>query len=123
MNSGPRPPFSSSPLPTSLRSPQSSRRLRAASTTTGSAPAPAESHSSSATTAHRSSSPSDELVAPLRVTATSVNIAELKRKSVPDLLDMANHYAIENPGVLRKQDLIFQIEQKLLDEKIALTGE
>jgi transcription termination factor Rho len=63
------------------------------------------------------------LATPLRVAATSVNIAELKRKPVPDLLDMAAHYAIENPGVLRKQDLIFQIEQKLLDEKVLLTGE
>ena len=39
---------------------------------------------------------SDGLATPLRVAATSVNIAELKRKSVPELHDMAEDYAIEN---------------------------
>src|SRR4029079_5021913 len=54
---------------------------------------------------------------------TSVNIAELKRKSVPELQDIAEGYAVENIGALRKQDLIFQIEQKLLDQNVLLTGE
>jgi transcription termination factor Rho len=54
---------------------------------------------------------------------TSVNIAELKRRTVPELQEMAESYAIENVGGLRKQDLIFQIEQKLLDENVTLTGE
>ncbi len=54
---------------------------------------------------------------------TSVNIAELKRKPVPELNEMAEGFAIENPTGLRKQDLIFRIEQKLLDQNIVLTGE
>ena len=54
---------------------------------------------------------------------TSVNIAELKRKPVPELNEMAEGFAIENPTGLRKQDLIFRIEQKLLDQNVALTGE
>ena len=53
----------------------------------------------------------------------SVNIAELKRKSVLELQDIAEGYAVENIGALRKQELIFQIEQKLLDQNVLLTGE
>jgi len=52
-----------------------------------------------------------------------VNIAELKRKSPPELQDLAEGFEIENPGTLRKQDLIFRIEQKLLDQNVVLTGE
>ncbi|HEX8945843.1 MAG TPA: transcription termination factor Rho [Gemmatimonadaceae bacterium] len=52
-----------------------------------------------------------------------MNIAELKRKPVPELNEMAEGFAIENPTGLRKQDLIFRIEQKLLDQNVALTGE
>jgi len=52
-----------------------------------------------------------------------VNIAELKRKPVPELNEMAEGFAIENPTGLRKQDLIFRIEQKLLDQNTVLTGE
>ncbi|HEV8499651.1 MAG TPA: transcription termination factor Rho [Gemmatimonadaceae bacterium] len=52
-----------------------------------------------------------------------MNIAELKRKPVPELNEMAEGFAIENPTGLRKQDLIFRIEQKLLDQNIVLTGE
>jgi len=52
-----------------------------------------------------------------------VNIAELKRKPVPELNQMAEGFAIENPTGLRKQDLIFRIEQKLLDQNTVLTGE
>ena len=62
-------------------------------------------------------------LAPDRVTSTSVNIAELKRKSVPELFEMAEGFDVENPGGLRKQDLIFRIEQKLLDQNVTLTGE
>ncbi len=61
--------------------------------------------------------------APYRAATRSVNIAELKRKSVPELQEMAESYAIEETGGLRKQDLIFRIEQKLLDQSIVLTGE
>ncbi|HEY6830246.1 MAG TPA: transcription termination factor Rho [Gemmatimonadaceae bacterium] len=52
-----------------------------------------------------------------------MNIAELKRKSVPELQDIAEGYDVENIGALRKQELIFQIEQKLLDQNVLLTGE
>jgi len=57
------------------------------------------------------------------VATPSVNIAELKRRSVPDLQEMAEGFAVDNPGGLGKQELIFRIEQKLLDQNVALTGE
>ena len=60
---------------------------------------------------------------PPRVATTSVNIAELKRKSVPELHEMAERLRHRESGGLRKQDLIFRIEQKLLDQNVALTGE
>jgi transcription termination factor Rho len=52
-----------------------------------------------------------------------VNIAELKRKTVPELQELADGYSIEDSAGLRKQELIFKIEQKLLDESVVLTGE
>src|SRR5579872_5013751 len=57
------------------------------------------------------------------VGGTSVNIAELKRKTMPDLQQIAEEFAIEDSAGLRKQDLIFRIEQKLLDQSVVLTGE
>jgi transcription termination factor Rho len=44
-----------------------------------------------------------------------VDIAELKRKSVAELHAMAESLNITNYSGLRKQDLIFRIEQSLLD--------
>jgi len=52
-----------------------------------------------------------------------VDIAELKRKSVAELHEMADGLSITNFSGLRKQDLIFRIEQKLLDSEVVLTGE
>jgi len=52
-----------------------------------------------------------------------VNIAELKRKTGPELQEIAEGFSIENSSGLRKQDLIFRIEQKLLDDNVVLTGE
>jgi transcription termination factor Rho len=52
-----------------------------------------------------------------------VNIAELKRKSMPELHDMADTLAVVSPGALGRQDLIFKIEQRLLDQSEALVGE
>ena len=52
-----------------------------------------------------------------------MDIAELKRMSVPDLQTMAEGLNITNTSGLRKQDLIFRIEQNLLDSDTALTGE
>ncbi len=52
-----------------------------------------------------------------------MDIAELKRKSVAELHEMADDLRITNYSGLRKQDLIFRIEQNLLDAEHILTGE
>jgi transcription termination factor Rho len=52
-----------------------------------------------------------------------VDIAELKRKSVAELQELAEGLRIENTSGLRKQDLIFRIEQNLLDSETVLRGE
>jgi len=52
-----------------------------------------------------------------------VDIAELKRKSVAELHTLADELNISNYSGLRKQDLIFRIEQNLLDSDIVLRGE
>jgi transcription termination factor Rho len=52
-----------------------------------------------------------------------VDIAELKQKSVPELLELAGSLNIPNTSGLRKQDLIYRIEQQLLDSSTALHGE
>jgi transcription termination factor Rho len=52
-----------------------------------------------------------------------VNIAELKRKSMPELHDMADTLAVMSHGALGRQDLIFRIEQRLLDGEETLVGE
>ena len=52
-----------------------------------------------------------------------MDIAELKRKSVPDLLELAGALSIPNTSGLRKQDLIYRIEQQLLDSANTLHGE
>jgi transcription termination factor Rho len=54
---------------------------------------------------------------------SSVNIAELKRKSSSELGELADTLGAENDSGLRKQDLIFRIEQRLLDRGEVLTGE
>ncbi|MGH7646966.1 MAG: Rho termination factor N-terminal domain-containing protein, partial [Gemmatimonadaceae bacterium] len=52
-----------------------------------------------------------------------MDIAELKQKSVAELQTMAEDLNISNFSGLRKQDLIFRIEQNLLDSDIVLRGE
>ena len=52
-----------------------------------------------------------------------MDIAELKRKSVAELQEMADGLRITNYSGLRKQDLIFRIEQNLLDAEQVLTAE
>jgi len=52
-----------------------------------------------------------------------VDIAELKKKSVAELHAMAQELNITNYSGLRKQDLIFRIEQSLLDSDTVLRGE
>jgi transcription termination factor Rho len=53
----------------------------------------------------------------------SLDIAELKAKSVADLHQMAEELNIQNYSSLRKQDLIFRIEQNLLDSDVILRAE
>jgi transcription termination factor Rho len=52
-----------------------------------------------------------------------VDIAELKSKSITELHEMAEELEITNFSGLRKQDLMFRIEQNLLDSDVVLRGE
>ena len=52
-----------------------------------------------------------------------MDIAQLRSKSVGDLHDLAEELNISNYSGLRKQDLIFRIEQNLLDNEVVLRGE
>ncbi|MFP4622681.1 MAG: transcription termination factor Rho [Gemmatimonadota bacterium] len=52
-----------------------------------------------------------------------VDIAELKSKTIAELHEMAEELQISNYSGLRKQDLIFRIEQNLLDSDVVLRGE
>jgi transcription termination factor Rho len=52
-----------------------------------------------------------------------VDIAELKRKPVAELQAMADDLQIPEIAGLRKQELIFRIEQRLLDQQAALHAE
>jgi transcription termination factor Rho len=52
-----------------------------------------------------------------------VDISELKQKSVAELQSIADELNISNFSGLRKQDLIFRIEQNLLDGDAVLRGE
>jgi len=54
---------------------------------------------------------------------TPVDIAELKQKSVAELHALAEQLSISNYSGLRKQDLIFRIEQTLLDQDTVIRGE
>jgi transcription termination factor Rho len=52
-----------------------------------------------------------------------VDITDLKRKSVAELQSVAEDLRITPIAGLRKQDLIFRIEQNLLGAEIALRAE
>ncbi|MEX0691403.1 MAG: transcription termination factor Rho [Gemmatimonadales bacterium] len=52
-----------------------------------------------------------------------MDIAELKKKSPSELHTMAEELNISNYSGMRKQDLIFRIEQSLLDTDTVLRGE
>ncbi len=52
-----------------------------------------------------------------------MDIADLKSKSIGELHDLAEELDIANFSGLRKQDLIFRIEQNLLDGDTVLRGE
>jgi transcription termination factor Rho len=53
----------------------------------------------------------------------SVDITALKSKTIAELHEMAEGLNISNYSGLRKQDLIFRIEQNLLDSEVVLRGE
>jgi transcription termination factor Rho len=53
----------------------------------------------------------------------AVNIADLKRKPSPELYSMASELALDLPGELSVQEVIFKVEQALLDRGELLTGE
>lgn len=52
-----------------------------------------------------------------------MDIAQIKSKSINELHDMAEELSIQNYAGLRKQDLIFEIEQSLLDNDTVLRAE
>ena len=52
-----------------------------------------------------------------------MDIADLKRKSVAELLAMAEGLSLAGTSGLRKQDLIFRIEQNLLDSDVVLQNQ
>ncbi|MFN2383719.1 MAG: transcription termination factor Rho [Gemmatimonadota bacterium] len=52
-----------------------------------------------------------------------LDIGEIKSKSIPELHEMAEKMNIQNYAGMRKQDLIFRIEQGLLDTDTVLRGE
>jgi len=52
-----------------------------------------------------------------------LDIAELKKKTVTELHALAEELKLQNYSGLRKQDLIFRIEQNLLDTDVVLRGE
>ena len=52
-----------------------------------------------------------------------MDIAQLRSKSLGDLHDLAEELKISNYSGLRTQDLIFRIEQSLLDNEVILRGE
>jgi len=56
-------------------------------------------------------------------TARTMDISDLKRKSVAELHQLAEELNIQNYSGMRKQDLIFRIEQSLLDTDTVLRGE
>jgi transcription termination factor Rho len=52
-----------------------------------------------------------------------LDISALKSKTIAELHEMAEGLNISNYSGLRKQDLIFRIEQNLLDSEVVLRGE
>ena len=52
-----------------------------------------------------------------------MHVAELKRKSVPELLTLAESLQLTSVNGLKKQELVFRIEQALLETDTTLYGE
>jgi transcription termination factor Rho len=55
--------------------------------------------------------------------AAAVDLTELKQKSLPELLAMAEGLGISDASGLRRQDLIYRIEQRLLESRTPLRAE
>ena len=53
----------------------------------------------------------------------SMNLSELKQKSMTELMEMATEYKVENPSNLRKQELIFGLLQACASQNGAIFGE
>jgi transcription termination factor Rho len=54
---------------------------------------------------------------------SSMNLSELKLKSMPELMDLAVQYNVENPNGMRKQELIFALLQSCASQNGAIFGE
>jgi transcription termination factor Rho len=52
-----------------------------------------------------------------------LNLTELKQKSMPELMELANNFKIENPSNLRKQELIFALLQECASQNGQIFGE
>ncbi len=52
-----------------------------------------------------------------------MNLSELKRKSMPELMELASEYKIENPSNMRKQELIFALLQSCASQNGSIYGE
>jgi transcription termination factor Rho len=52
-----------------------------------------------------------------------MNLSELKLKSMPELMELAGEYKIENPSNLRKQELIFALLQGCAQQNGHIYGE
>jgi transcription termination factor Rho len=53
----------------------------------------------------------------------SMNLSEMKNKSMQELMELANEYNVENPSGLRKQELIFSILQSCSSQNGNIYGE
>ena len=51
-----------------------------------------------------------------------IKLKDLKKKSVAELLAMAEEMEIENVGNLRRQDLLFAVLKKMASDNTRITG-
>jgi transcription termination factor Rho len=71
---------------------------------------------------------SDDILQPSAVKSSlmegnSMNLSELKLKSMSELMDLAVQYNVENPNGMRKQELIFALLQSCASQNGAIFGE
>lgn len=59
----------------------------------------------------------------LETVPQTMNLQELKQKSPPELLKLAEELEIENASSLRKQDMMFAILKELADNEVVITGD